>query len=176
MQKKKLVFKKKQFIQVKQNELKLIRSKIHTSQSGVCPILKKKFPLEDMVVDHQHCSKAETIGKNGAGLIRGVIQRQANSIEGKFINAFRRYGLHNHITISDFLRNLADYLDRKPTNYIHPTERVKQPALQRSSYNKLKKVYNGRAALPPYPRSGKLTIKLRALFNKYRIKPEFYSK
>jgi len=176
-----LKFKRKSpvLIHVKQNELKTLRIKLHTEQDGVCPILKKPFHESEMVVDHQHKTKTEELGKNGAGMIRGAIHRQANTIEGKFVNAFRRYGLHKHIDEPTFLRNLADYLERKPTNYVHPLEvpRLVQK-LQLSSYKQLVRRLREigfKGKIPPYPiRSKKLTAPLKVLFSKVGITPIFY--
>ena len=57
---------------------------------------------------------------------------------------------------------------------LHPTEAPKLPKLKKSSYNKLKKVYDGRAKFPPYPASKKLIKALEKLFKKYNIEPKFY--
>lgn len=157
-------------------DLKALRKKLFDAQGGVCPILNEVMAFEESVVDHQHRTKDEPIGKGGAGLIRGVIHRQANVIEGKIVNSFRRYGLHKFgISIPAFLRNLADYLEQDNLRYIHPSEKPKQLLLKKSSYNALKKAA-GRAErkFPEYPRSRKMTVALEKLFQKYKIKPEYY--
>ena len=72
------------------------------------------------------------------------------------------------------LRNIADYVEKPHYPLMHPTEAPKIPKLKKSSYKKLKKVYDGRAKFPKYPKQKKLTVGLKALFEKYGIEPEFY--
>lgn len=165
----------KKLRQLKQPELKKIRRYLHKKQGGVCPILNQPFPLSEMVVDHQHMTKAENVGIDGAGLVRGVIQRQANVIEGKLTNAYRRYGLHKYdITLSDFLRNLAAYLEQHNLPYIHPNEKPKAPKLKKASYNKLRKLVGDDIKIPDYPKSQKMTAGLEKLFISHNLAPEYY--
>jgi hypothetical protein len=164
--------------QLEQKDLKKIRVFYHKQQKNTCPILKQEFPVDDMVVDHKHRKKSTKIGKDDCGLVRGVIQRQANVIEGKISNAYVRYGLGKfNVSIPEFLRNLADYLENPPLlekRLIHPNEKSKLKKLKKTSFNKLKKMYDGNIKFPQYPRSGKLTVALEKLFEEYEIKPEFY--
>ena len=74
---------KDKFEQLKQSEILPLKKMLHKQQKKICPIMNQKFPLSEMVLDHQHKTKKEIIGKNGAGLVRGSIQKQANVIEGK---------------------------------------------------------------------------------------------
>ena len=174
--KKEILVNKRKFLL--QKELKKLRSVAHEKQFGVCPILNQRIPVEDMVVDHKHRTKSTTIGKDDCGIIRGVIQRQANVIEGKISNSFVRYGLGKfNISIPDFLRNLAEYLENPPLlklNLIHPNEKPKAKKLKKLSYNKLKKMYTGKHMFPSYPASGKLTVPLQKLYKEYKLTPEFY--
>lgn len=169
---------------LKQADLSKIRSDLHKEQKNICPIMKQEFPLDIMVVDHQHRRSSEEIGENGAGLIRGVIHRQANVLEGKIVNAFYRYGLHKFISLPDFLRNLADYLELDKYPMIHPEEvsilrKKEKKKLQKNSYNKLVKKLKEigyRGKIPPYPRNEYLTKALFLLYNKAGLLPEYYSK
>lgn len=166
----------------KQKDLTEIRKKLHKEQNNICPILRQEFPVEDMVVDHQHMKAGETIGENGAGLIRGVIHRQANVLEGKLINAFYRYGLHKFCSPVEFLLNLAEYLKKDKLPIVHPLESLKirkreRKKLQKNSYNKLLKKlseigYN--AKIPEYPKNGYMDQKLNMLFKKVDLPPEYY--
>ena len=163
-------------------DLKRFRHDIHTSQDNLCPILQKRFPEDIMVVDHKHRRKGESLGENGAGCIRGVIHRQANVLEGKFINAFYRYGLHKFIDPVKFLRNLADYLESGTSDIIHPSEaRLERKKgikrLKKSSFKILLKKLehsNYRGKLPEYPRLGRMTVVLFKLFKKVNLQPEYY--
>ena len=176
------LIKKKVRKQLNQSELKRLREVAHKKQNNICPILKQYIHVEDMVVDHKHRRKDIPVGKYGCGIIRGVIQRQANVIEGKISNAYIRYGLHKfNVTLPNFLRNLADYLENPPLknlNLAHPSEKEKPKKLKKTAYNKLKKAYaekyTGKAKFPLYPKSGKLTIKLQALFKQYGVSVEYY--
>ena len=61
--------------QVTYDELKPLRIKLHKQQKGVCPILKKSYAVEDMVIDHKHRHGNTHIGTDDAGLIRGCIHK-----------------------------------------------------------------------------------------------------
>jgi len=161
--------------QLKRKDLKYLREKWHKEQKGICPLFGHKFPLEEGTLDHQHKLKAELPDETGKGLCRGVLQFQANSIEGKMTNAFKRYGGHYHIDIISFLRNLADYLESNKIHtdeqYIHPSEEVRPPKLMKSSYNKLVKAVGSKQKIPKY--TGKFTKPIEKLFEKYNVLPVF---
>jgi hypothetical protein len=162
--------------QLKQKDLKSLKEKWHKEQDQKCPLFGKEFPLDDMVVDHFHALKSEGPDESGKGLCRGVLHFQANSIEGKITNAFKRYGGDKYIDIVTFLRNLADYLENNKIHsdekYIHPTEKPKTPKLMKSSYNSLVKAVNGKQKVPPF--TGKFTKKLELLYAKYDLEPKFH--
>ena len=162
-------------IQLKHKDLKPLREKWHNEQNEICPILKKAYPIEFFCVDHQHKLVNELPSEDGKGLCRGAIHLQANSLEGKISNAFKRLGLHKHIELTDYLRNLADYLEdnriHKGELLIHPTEAPKKKKLMKSSYNQLKSANNGFFKMPEY-NNGSLTKRLQFLFDKYRLTPK----
>lgn len=161
--------------QLKQTDLKPLREKLHQEQQNICPILKQEFDISEMVIDHQHKQKkSDTNGDDGGGMVRGCIQNQANVLEGKISNAYKRYGLRKYISLPDFLRNLADYLEQENLPFIHPSEKEAPQKLKKSSYNLLKKSYVGRAKFPPYPKTGKMTAPLQRLFERFKITPSFY--
>lgn len=170
--------KDKDLIQLKQKDLLPLKDKLHRAQGNVCPLLGIELPLEDMVIDHKHKLKRNPAGPNGDGLVRGAIGRFANAIEGKITNNWKRTGLEyvEGTDLPTYLRNLADYLEDPPCEqiYIHPSEAPPIPRLKKSCYNTLVKEVNGRQKVPAYPRSGKMTKKLQALFEKYNIGIEYY--
>jgi hypothetical protein len=123
---------------------KILREKTHEEQGFICPILKKEFPQSEMTLDHKHKKKNDPVGPNGDGLCRGVIHNVANSLEGRILKDFMRTGVHKYISITDYLRNLADYLENPPMEqiYVHHTEKLKTPAMNKNDYNKIKKMKN----------------------------------
>jgi hypothetical protein len=163
-------------IQLKGKDLRPLKEKWHTEQGGMCPILKVAVPLEKMCVDHQHKLKAEAADENGRGICRGAIDMQANALEGKISNNFKRLGLNKYIDLPSFLRNLADYLEKNKSHedikYIHPSEAPPKIKLKKSSYNKLVKTVNDKQKVPKY--TGNYTKSLQALYEKYELEPEFY--
>ncbi len=181
--------------QIKQEDLAKIRRFFHKKQDKICPILKMKYPVEDTVVDHAHKTNAKNLNKKEeAGLIRGVIHRQANTMEGKIANSFIRCGLHKFdITLPEFLRNLADFIEKPPLvrlNYLHPSEAPKSKILKKTSITKLKKFFRFKYPLRKYPevliykqkknkagnmvdRGKKLTAGLEKLYIEFNLEPEF---
>jgi hypothetical protein len=163
-------------IQLKHKQLKELRERWHKEQNGVCPILKVPIPLDQMVIDHQHKLKAELADETGKGLCRGCIDRFANALEGKISNNFKRLGLNKHTDLPSFLRNLADYLEDNKIHtdekYIHPNEAPPKPKLKKSNYNKLVKLIGEKQKVPKY--TGNLSKRLKALYEKYDLDPEFY--
>jgi hypothetical protein len=162
--------------QLKQKDLKALKEKWYNEQNGICPLFCQKYPIEEVTLDHSHAIKSDKLGENGKGLCRGVIHFQANSIEGKITNAFKRYGGDKHIDIISYLRNLANYLEHNKIHsdekYIHPSEEPKAPKLMKSSYNKLLKVVGDKQKVPEY--NGKFTKPIQKLFEKYGIIPTFH--
>lgn len=165
--------------QLKTTDIKGLKEKLHEDQGELCPILKHWFPPELIVLDHAHKSKrADEPGVDGKGLIRGCIHTSANIILGKIENSWVRTGLHkqDYITLPMVLRNMADYLEREHLPFIHPTEKIPEKKLKKSSFNKLIKTMKEDSAkkLPTYPSSKKLTKELAKLYEKYNTEPEFY--
>ena len=148
---------------LKQKDLLELRKELYEEHNGICPLCNREIDFKDTVIDHNHTSK----------LVRGMICRNCNVIEGKLRNAFIRYGLKD-IDYQQWVYNLSEYLkDEMPM--IHPRE-VKEKKLKKSSYNELKKQYKGKAKFPEYPKSKKLTKALERLFTEYNIEPEFYKR
>ena len=191
---KKIPRKKKK--QIKPEELVKIRAFFHKKlNKGICPILKKHYGVDEMVVDHAHTANSNNLGKpEEAGLIRGVIHRQANTMEGKITNSFIRCGLHKFdITLPEFLRHLADFIE-KPTmthlGYIHPNEAPKGKFLKKTCINQLVKAYEIKYPGRKLPevllykkwtkgrkkgkeKGKKLTAGLERLFEEFNITPGF---
>ena len=161
-------------IQLKQNDLKPLKQKLHSAQNNICPLLKIKVPFDQMVVDHKHKLKANPAGPNGDGLVRGAIDRFANALEGKITNNWKRMGLGKYTDLPTYLRNLADYLENPPCEqkYIHPSEKPKVKKLGKRVFNKIAKLYAEeypkRKELT-YPKSNKPTKQIKLLAEHYNI-------
>ena len=152
--------------QLKGSEVPALRAKLLEEQSGTCPICCND--VDAPCLDHEHTKKIK-----GSGQVRGVICRMCNVFLGKIENNCTRYKI-SLFELPRTLRNIADYVEKPHHPYMHPSEAPKIPRLKKTSYNKLKKAYSGRAKFPEYPKQKKLTKGLKALFEKYEIEPEFY--
>ena len=132
---------------IKQSELIKIRKFFHEKQNkGICPILNIKVPFKNTVVDHAHSANSKNLNKpEESGLIRGIIHKQVNTMEGKITNSFIRCGLHKmDITLPEFLRNLANFIETPPLihlKYVHPSEAIKKKKLKKTSINMLIKLF-----------------------------------
>ncbi len=111
-----------ELIQIKQKDLKEFRRQQWRIQKRRCAVTGLPLPFEYAVVDHLHKTKTEEAGIDGKGLIRGVIHRDVNQLEGKITNTYKRYGLNKIASLPDILRSLADYLENPPVqNTVHPS-------------------------------------------------------
>jgi Recombination endonuclease VII len=161
-----------EYIQLRQKDIPVYRERIAEEQNFVCAICIGPL-VSGASLDHQHKTKAETIGVNGAGLIRGVLCRDCNVFEGKIWNNSKRFGKFDDLP--QFLRNLADYLEKDNYPYIHPREAPQVQKVSKRQYNKLVKAYSDQTALkaklPPFPGKRKPSQKLLSLFTRFNISP-----
>ncbi len=169
-------------VPMKQKDIIVLKEKLHKQNNEICPLLEVKVPLEKMTLDHIHKLKSDE-PQPQKGTIRNAIEFRANALEGKITNNWKRYfgadESKHPISLPDYLRNLADYLEAgahedNGNYYIHPNEVTKEPKLSKRWYNKLKKEYGltGRKKkFPEFPKSGKLTVGLKTLFEEFKISP-----
>ena len=169
--------------QLKQKDIKPMKEKLWKENNKICPLLGIEVELDKMTLDHIHKLASEEPSEQ-KGTIRNAIEFRANVIEGKITNIWKRYfgadESKHPIDLPSFLRNLADYLengayrDEDGNYYIHPTEKPKPKKLSKRNYNKLAKEYKltGRKKkFPEFPKSGKLTVALKKLFEEFNINP-----
>ena len=173
------------FIELKTKDIKTIKEKLFLQNNKICPLLGIEIPLEQTVLDHIHKLKSEDYAKD-KGTIRNAIEFRANALEGKITNNWKRYfgadEATHPISLPDFLRNLADYLEEgayseNDTYYIHPTEVPKAKKVKKSSYNKMIKQFKQKypkKKVPAYPKSQKLTKGLGKLFEEFKITDFYY--
>jgi len=123
-------------VRIENKHLPAVKAKLMAAQSGACPLCRRNLSSlgsPNQCVDHDHDS----------GIIRGVLCRTCNGIEGKVrLMAIRAACKEGYI---DWLIELGKYLalHKEPqTNYIHPThltaseKKVKQLAKARKNYAK----------------------------------------
>lgn len=169
--------------QLKQKDIKSMKEKLWEENEKKCPLLGIEVELDKMVLDHIHKLKGEAPSEQ-KGTIRNALEFRANAMEGKITNNWKRYfgaDESNHpIDLPTFLRNLADYLEKgayqceEGNYYIHPSEEPKASKVSKRNYNKLAKEYklSGRKKkFPEFPKSGKLTVALKELFEEFKIEP-----
>lgn len=160
-------------IQLKSSEIQEVREEILESQGGVCDLCGEVIDEKSGIsLDHQHKKKSETNGVDGAGLVRGVLCRSCNVMEGKVWNNMTRYLQPTCVQDRvEWLEKLIQYYKKENYPLIHPSEKPKEEIVSKRNYNKLAKVYKGRKKFPEYPKSGKLTMGLSVLFEEYEIPP-----
>ena len=155
--------------QLKQSEIAKMREQILNDQEGICPLCNNPIPEGTACLDHEHRRRIR-----GSGQLRAVLCRNCNTFLGKLENNSKRC----NITLKDLpkvLRRTSKYLLKEHKPFIHPSEREKTAKLNLTSYNNLRTKYKGRGQFPDYPKSGTLTRRLKELFEKYQLEPEFYS-
>lgn len=126
-----------------------------------CPLCGKDLTISDPM-DHQHMTSKETVGQNGAGLLRGMLCSNCNIFLGKIENNSRRYCIKDLI---QWLRNCAEYLSKDNLPYVHYTEthRLKE-TISKSEYNKIVKYLKSKGKkYPKYPKNGYITKKLKEI-------------
>ena len=143
-------------------------------QKGICPICTNKITRP--VLDHQHKKRI-----HGTGQIRGVICSSCNVFLAKAENNSVRYGITT-VNLPKILRNLADYLEKPHLPYMHPSEKEKPSIITKNSYKKLHKLFINHYSekewhkFPAYPKTGKMTVGLKKLYDIFKLEPEYYSK
>jgi len=89
-----------------QNKLKDYREE---NTPHLCPLLNCEH--DNWVVDHCHKT----------GMVRGVVSSEGNVLLGKIENAHKRLSQNaKGCSLSVVLRSMADYLEKKSTNILHP--------------------------------------------------------
>ena len=156
--------------QLKNSEVKIFREELLLEQDNICPLCEQFISKDAAALDHDHST----------GEIRGVIHGTCNSLEGVIKSRFVRSGVHKLTDIITYLKNLIVYLQKEHIEVLHPTNIPKPKKLKKSSYNFLKKRYTmskdkrHKKKFPDYPKSKKLTKKLKDLYFELYIEPEYY--
>lgn len=101
--------------QLSTKDLATIRGELLDLQNGICPLCTKS--IRNPAVDHWHIKH-----NKGNGKVRMVICATCNSMLGNIENHLPRY-LIDYSDASNWLVNVAKYIQLDTTNLIHPTER-----------------------------------------------------
>lgn len=163
--------------QLKTSDIKDIRNLILEKQNFKCAICGKDISNCDGVsLDHQHkLNKSQQIGDDGAGLIRGVLCRECNVLEGKIWNNGTRYKQFK--TVMEriaWLQSLINYYSKKNYDMIHPSEKIIKKDISKRQFNKLQKLFKEKypkRKILEFPKSKKLTKQLEKYFNEFSINP-----
>lgn len=162
---------------LKRSDIPRIRTQILIEQEYRCPLCGNKITENDRItLDHQHkYRKTDINGENGNGMVRGVLCADCNACEGKIYNAMTRF-LKQPVKEEriEWINNLISYYMKEPYPYIHPSEVEKEPCLSKRQFNALNKQY--RFKYPKrkpleFPKSGKMTKGLYALYEEFGIEP-----
>ena len=159
---------------LKTKDIKTIKQMLLEKQGYRCAICGKELTLENSVLDHQHKQrKSDKNGVNGDGLVRGVICQEDNLSEGKIWNSMSRFqGARTPQDRINWLRKLIKYYEQEKYPYIHPTEKVKPKDVSKFNFNKMIKLFKEKypkRKVPSYPKSKKLTVQLKKLFDEFNI-------
>ncbi|WVH05406.1 endonuclease VII [Agrobacterium phage Alfirin] len=97
---------------LKHAELPIVRAQILRNQGGVCPLCKRKLSIQGACQDHDHST----------GLLRGVLCRNCNGIEGKIKNLAVRG--RATLSLEQYVANVVRYWvhhNEDRTGFLYPT-------------------------------------------------------
>lgn len=141
-------------------------------QDKKCFVLGDEIDFKDCTLDHRHKLISDPVGVDGKGLVRAVLHRDVNGLEGKCYNYWNRTSLKNKYKLQDVLRKLASYYDAIENNelpieqkFIYPSEKPEEPKelLTAAKYKKIKAYY-----FKIFPKRKKLPPKIKYLNDEYR--------
>lgn len=157
--------------QMSQKEVSVERLRLWKEQKEICPLCLEKIVWCDAALDHCHTT----------GRIRGVLHKNCNSAEGALKSKFIRSGAGKLTSFEEYLLQLHLYLIKEHHLLLHPSHAPRPRKLMKRSYNKLKreiekcnKFIKRPLKVPPYPKSKRLTKKLKELYESFGIEAEYY--
>lgn len=108
---------------LKTKNLKDTRLALLKSQDFKCAICGLACSEDQAVMDHYH-GQDIIPGDGQGGYVRGVLHRGCNAVEGKIVNALKRYGIKD---VKSYLSGLLAYHELHSTNVsglIHPLHKT----------------------------------------------------
>jgi hypothetical protein len=158
--------------QLTQKEIKPLREKLLKENEFKCPLCENHLDESESALDHCHTS----------GQIRGTICKRCNSLEGIFRSRWIRSGVAKKVDFTVYMINLSKYLQQDHYPLLHPSHAPRPRKLMKQSYNQLKREIEDcnhflkrPIKVPPYPKSKRLTKKLKELFEQFGMFPRFYN-
>ena len=101
-------------IQLQRKDIPIIKEKLLIKQKGLCLICGRNLNELDSFercLDHNHTT----------WMVRAVLCRQCNALEGKIHRSFIRAGAKNKgIDYEEFLKGLLKFQKKKDTKYRYP--------------------------------------------------------
>ena len=175
-----------EYVTIPSSSLGKVREQLLQNQHHRCAICNTVIQGDTLNqhVDHQHCFKSEELGVQGAGLIRGVLCRNCNALEGKIWNSIHRFQMttpNEPVTSRiQWLESLLRYYKHNAQHsqhhppMLHPKEH-RAPKLQKSLYNKILKWYKTQPSsykkngdLKPFPKfTGKWSTTLERYYQEF---------
>jgi hypothetical protein len=108
-------------------DVKKVKELLYEEQQGKCALTFTDVALKDCHTDHAHDSEQ---------LVRGALYKQSNMGLGKLEGLWTRYLAYWYPgTLSEFLRQAADYLEREPDTRWRHSGWIKRCTTE---FNKLK--------------------------------------
>ena len=144
-----------------QDDVRKVRLELIKEQDGKCLITGLPTDTKDFALDHAH---------DDSQLVRGAVNKHANASLGKLENISKRYLWWYPHSLSTFLRQCADYLDRKPdTRFRHPGWRKKV----QTAFNKLNSKQQDQVLINLGSTKGKNPAERKKLFQKALLTRKF---
>lgn len=139
-----------ELIYISPNDAPKYRKEFWVQQNKKCAVLDDEIDFIDSTLDHCHKKESDFVGINGKGLVRSVLHKSINVLEGKIWNTWRMSKIKNKYKLQDVLRGLIKYYDMIEQGtlpieqkYIYPNEKPEEPKeiFTKNQYNKIKKYY-----------------------------------
>jgi hypothetical protein len=143
-------------------DVKKVKEQLYKEQLNRCALTGVVVDIKDCHTDHAHDEEQ---------LVRGALHKQANMGLGKLEGLWTRYLAYWYPgTLSDFLRQAADYIDKpKDTRWRHPGW-VKKVS---TAFNKLKESDKDRVLIALDQPKGSNAKQRKELFRKAVLSRKF---
>ena len=120
---------------------------VPNKQDKKCAVLNEEILFSESTLDHTHGRITDPVGVNGKGLVRAVLHRDVNCLEGKIWNQWNRSSIKKKYKLQDVLQGLINYYNMIEQGnlpieqkYIYPSEKPEEPKelFTAAQYKKIK--------------------------------------